>query len=134
MGKIEYIMRYNKENYKQVKVYMRQGLAAELKAYCAARGESVANVIISEICALIGADRPESPPARKIEAKKSTLNARRKETGRIISALERIKSAEEEYRDGIPGSMENKREAADNAVSAIEEAIEKLKEAYNSGL
>jgi hypothetical protein len=132
MGKIEYIMQYNKENYKQVKVYMLPGLAAALKAYCAARNESIAGVIIGAVCSLIGADPPEPPPmpTRKSEPKKSTLAARRKETGKIISALERILEAEKEYRDGIPPSMENKRESAENAAAAIEEAIEKLREAY----
>ena len=63
-------------------------------------------------------------------------NKRRDEIGKIRVLLDEansltseLRSEEEDYRDNMPESFEEKREAADNAIDAFESAEAALEEA-----
>jgi hypothetical protein len=120
---------WNAKNYKQIKADVPPDLAAAFKAACEANNEPVRQVLIG----LMGEYAQTAPKARKAASLPSydTRKKRREAVGAILSALGSILEAEEGYRDGIPESMENRRESADMAISAIEDAIASLEEAFS---
>jgi len=125
----KYRKEWNAKNYKQINVALPPDLADAFKAACAAHGEAARQVLARLI-----SEYTQTPPPRKRAAAApdySTLKARKKATQDILDVLEELREAAEIYRDGIPESMYNRQEAADNALTAYEDAIAALEEMYN---
>ena len=124
----KYRKAWNTENYKQLNVALPPDLAAAFKAACGANNEPVRQVVarlISEYAAM-------PPPRRQAAAAPdfSTRKARRLAARAILDQLEELREAEEWYRDNIPESMYNRREEAENAVTAYEDAIAAMEGLY----
>jgi len=124
----KYRKEWNAENYKQLNVALPPDLAAAFKAACGANNEPTRQVVarlVSEYAAM--------PPPRKRAAAApdcSTRKTRRIAARSILDQLEELREAEEEYKDGIPESMYNRREEAENAVSALDDAIAAIEGLY----
>jgi hypothetical protein len=121
--------RWNAAHYTQIKVSVPPEIAAAFKAACAADGVSMA----CDLSAYM-AGRGESVPAGKRPKPNPTETRpnRRKLTVTLIRTLEQMRDAEETYRDNIPENLQGsaRYEAAEQSVSAIEDAIEILSDAY----
>ena len=123
MGKtsIQAKWRWNQAHYTQIKVSVQPEIAAEFKKKCQAKGVSMA----SEISRFMtkANNKPDTC---------STRQRRRKALFSTIAQLEEIREAEKLYWDNIPINLQNgpAYEAAEQAVSALEEALELLYHAY----
>jgi hypothetical protein len=120
--------RWNGEHYQQVKVYAAPDVAKDFKALCEAGGISVSAEISRFMAEKIGR-------SVKAHAKKdplATRGLRRKSLAAIIAGLYAMRDAEERYRDNIPENLQSSEahEKADEAVSALEEAIGLLEGVY----
>ena len=115
--------RWNHTHYTQVKVSLQPEIATAFKAKCAAAGVSMA----SELSNFMRCHQP-----RKQESDVSTRQKRRKATRSVIMQLEAIADAELEYKNNIPINLQNSQryEAAEEAASALEEALGILHNAY----
>ena len=113
--------RWNNAHYTQVKVSVQPEIAAEFKKKCQAKGVSMA----SEISRFMSRENKKSDIC-------STRKRRRKALFSAIAQLEEIRDAEKQYWDNIPITLQNgpAYEAAEQAVSALEEALELLYHAY----
>ena len=113
--------RWNNAHYTQVKVSVQPAIAAKFKKKCQAKGVSMA----SEISRFMSAEnkRPDTC---------STRRRRRKALCSAIAQLEEIREAEKQYWDNIPINLQNgpAYEAAEQAHSALEDALELLYHAY----
>jgi hypothetical protein len=106
--------RWNKKNYVQVKVSVKPDIAQSFKSSCASEGVSMAGKIAGFM-----AGKPCAPAAKKeSRCDLSTRKKRRKNLAIVISTLESIRDAEEEYFDNIPTNLKGSM-AADDAASAI---------------
>ena len=113
--------RWNNEHYTQIKVSLQPEIAGVFKKRCKLRGVSMA----SEISCFISGENKKPDPC-------STRQRRRKAIVALIIQLEEICDAEKEYLDNIPINLQNGQayEAAEQAVTAMEEAIGLLHQAY----
>jgi len=113
--------RWNNAHYTQVKVSVGPEIAAEFKKKCQAKGVSMA----SEISRFMSGENKKADPC-------GTRRRRRKALSLAIAQLEEIREAEKQYWDNIPINLQNgpAYEAAEQAVSALEEAVELLYHAY----
>jgi hypothetical protein len=113
--------RWNNSHYTQVKISVQPEIAEAFKRKCQARGVSMT----SELSRFMGKTimKPDSC---------STRQKRRKALGSIILQLEEICDAEKRYWDNIPANLQNgeRYEAAEQAYTAMEEALELLYQAY----
>lgn len=123
MGKssTESKQRWNDSHYTQVKVSVQPEIAETFKAKCQAKGVSMA----SEITRFMSGENKKPDPC-------STRKYRRKALASVIIQLENICDAEKQYWDNIPINMQNgeRYEAAEQAYTAMEEALELLYQAY----
>jgi len=122
--------RWNAENYKQLNVALSPDLAAAFMSACEANNEPSRQVVARLI-----SEYTSKPPPRKraaAAADYSTRKARRAAARAILDQLEELREAEEWYRDNIPESMYNRREGAENAVAAYEDAIAAMEELYST--
>jgi hypothetical protein len=113
--------RWNNSYYTQIKVSVQPEIAAKFKAKCQAKGISMA----SEISRFMSGENKKPDIC-------STRQRRRKALVSLIAQLEEICGAEKQYWDNIPINLQNgpAYEAAEQAVSAMEEALELLYHAY----
>jgi hypothetical protein len=113
--------RWNHAHYTQIKVSVQPEIAAEFKKKCQAKGVSMASEI----------SRFMSKENRKPDIC-STRKRRRKAVFSVIAQLEEIRDAEKECWDNIPINLQNgdAYEAAGQACSALDEALESLYHAY----
>jgi len=107
----------------QVKFSIQQEIAAAFKAKCAAAGVSMA----SEISRFMSGHIP-----KKTEPNVTTRQQRRRALSKAILLLEAIADAEQDYKDNIPINLQNSQryEAAEQAASALEEALDILHNTY----
>jgi len=114
--------RWNDAHYTQVKVSIKQEIAAEFKAKCQRAGVSMA----SEISRFMSGQSP-----KKVKPNVTTRRERRRALDKAILLLEAIADAEADYKDNIPINLQNSQryEAAEQAVSTLEEALNIL---YNT--
>ena len=123
MGKTsnEAKQRWNYAHYTQIKVSVQPKIAAEFKKKCQAKGVSMT----SEISRFMSRENKNPDIC-------STRRRRKKALFVLIAQLEEIRDAEKEYWDNIPINLQNgpAYEAAEQAVSAIEEAYAILCHAY----
>ena len=115
--------RWNDVHYSQVKVSIKQEIAAQFKAKCAAANTSMA----SEISRFMSGHSPKKP-----EPSVTTRQQRRRALSKAILLLETIADAEQAYRDNIPINLQNSQryEAAEEASSMLEEALNILYGVY----
>ena len=113
--------RWNNAHYTQVKVSVQPEIAAEFKKKCQDKGVSMA----SEISRFMSRENKKPDIC-------STRQRRRKALFLTIAGLEEILNAEKQYWDNIPINLKNgpAYEAAELAVSTLEEALDLLYHAY----
>lgn len=116
--------RWNSEHYVQLKVSVKPDLAAAFKAKCLADGVSMT----SEISRFISG-QAHSTQQTDIYA---TRQRRRKSLASLIVQIEAVLEGERTYLENIPQNLQGSRlyEAAELTVSALEEALCILSEAY----
>jgi len=123
MGKTsnEAKQRWNCNHYTQIKVSVQPEIATHFKVKCQTKGVSMA----SEISRFMRGENKKPDTC-------STRQRRRKALASAIAQLEEIREAEKQYWDNIPINLQNAPayEAAEQAVSALEEALELLYHAY----
>ena len=122
----EHRKRWNAANYKQLNVALPPDLAEAFKSACEANNEPARQVVARLISGYVS-----KPPPRKRAAAApdyGTRKARRNAAQAILEQLEALRDAAEEYKDNIPESMYNRREEAENDVTAYEDAIAALEE------
>ena len=120
--------RWNAGHYTQIKISVPPELAAAFKANCAAEGVSMASEISSFIC-----KKTTCRPIVKTSGNPyETRPLRRKALNKMIAQLRAIMDAEQGYLENIPENLQNSRfyEAAEYSVSALDEALGILSEAY----
>jgi len=142
--------RWNSLNYQQVKVSVKPEIAAAFKTACTAANVSIASVLskfmveysqnsqLAEQAQLGGANAVKPrfcrgcPKASPDASPFGTRRKRRTAVKAIISQLDQIASAEENYRDNIPENLQGSivYDAADQSLSNIQEAIEILGDAF----
>jgi rRNA maturation protein Rpf1 len=108
--------RWNKKHYTQVKVSVPHEIAEAFKSRCVAADVSIA----SEITNFMRNSRP-----KKTGPDVTTRQKRRKAVLAVILQVEAVADAEQEYMENIPINLQNSEryEAAEQAVSALEEAL-----------
>jgi len=112
---------WNRTHYTQIKVSVQPEIAAKFKAKCQTKGVSMA----SEISRFMSGENKKPDIC-------STRQRRRRALVSIITQLEEIFYAEKQYWDNIPINLQNAPayEAAEQAATAMEEALELLYQAY----
>jgi hypothetical protein len=113
--------RWNNTHYTQVKVSVQPEIATEFKRKCQTKGVSMA----SEISRFMSRENKKPDIC-------STRKRRRKALFLAIAQLEEIRDAEKQYWDNIPINLQNgpAYQAAEQAYTALEEAVEILYQAY----
>jgi len=113
--------RWNHLQYTQIKVSLQPEIAEAFKRKCQAKGVSMASEISRFMDKTI--KKPDSC---------STRQKRRKALVSLILQLEEICDAEKQYWDNIPINLQNgeRYEAAEQAYTAMEEALSLLYQAY----
>ena len=121
--------RWNAKNYKQLNIAVRPELVAAFRTICEQRQTPMREVLITlmtEYCA--------APPATNEQKNNgyTVRRDRRKATASIIGQLEKIRDAEDDYRQNIPVNLRNssRYESAEQAIEALDEAIDILGEAF----
>jgi len=119
---------WNADHYTQVKVSVPPELAAAFKAKCAVAGVSMASEISRFMLEYINKRSLSKSPINPFE----TRPQRRKAFNVIIEQLRAIVDAEQAYLDNIPENLQNSRfyDAAETSISALDEALDILSDAY----
>ena len=121
--------RWNDSHYTQLKVSVSPELATAFKAKCASEGVSMA----SEISRFMSTKTSgvANPPVVSAHPY-GTRQKRRKAVSNMIVILTDIKDAELGYLDRIPVNLQgsDQYEAAELTVGILEDAADKLSEAY----
>jgi len=120
--------RWNSSHYAQIKVSVSPELAEAFKAKCKAENVSMASKISQFMIAETSESRPGTLPSHPC----STRPKRRRALEVQIEKLVEIMEAERSYMENIPENLQSSRffEAAELTVSALEEALDILAEAY----
>ena len=119
---------WNAKKYVQLKASIAPDIATAFKAKCLASGVSVA----SELTRLMG----EKPASRRVQKPTvdmyRTRRLRRSGLELLIAHLEAMRDAEREYLNAMPANLETSpmHEAAEQAVSALEDALNSLYDAF----
>jgi hypothetical protein len=113
---------------KQVKIYAEPGLAEAFKNLCAESGTTVT----AELSEYMRKRTRLKEPTTVTGARTDKRWQRKAAAERVILLLEKIRDAEESYRDHIPENLSGgpMAEAADETVGYLEEAIGAVREAY----
>ena len=120
--------KWNSANYTQIKAAVRPEIAATFKAACQANNVSMNSELsgfMENRCAALSASKPEKDLL-------ANRGGRRKLLGVLMGQLERVKDAEEEYKENIPENLQGsvRYENAEQAIEALEEALEALYRVY----
>jgi hypothetical protein len=120
--------RFNKTRYTQVKVSVNPEIAAAFKEKCFNDGISMASEISRFMSEQTNINRKKKLQAEPF----GTRQRRRKALVSLIGQLEEILDAEQDYWHNIPINLQNGQayEAAEHAVSALEEVLSLLHGAY----
>jgi hypothetical protein len=110
--------------YKQVKISVPADAADAFKGACATRNISMASVMLQ----FMGEYSSIEIEKNKQFPDYTSKRLRRKAIKLIIQQLEKIKAAEELYRDNIPENLQGSVvfDSAEEAVSLLEECVELL--------
>ena len=106
----------------QIKITVRPEIADEFKSRCLAEGVSITDKLKSYM----------APAAKLPSGPYSSRQKRRKAVALLIRECEAIMAAEQMYIDRMPENLENSpmHEAAEQAVDALGEALEYLRDAF----
>jgi len=115
--------RWNSKQYTQIKVCIKQNVAASFKSACAAAGTSMAG----ELSAFMEEYSEAAQLPLKMHTKVKTLGDRRKAMHAVITLLADIQAAEEAYLDSFLESLYNT-----ERYSITEERVEKLSEVIDA--
>jgi hypothetical protein len=120
--------RWRKANCVQVNVAVPPGIAATFKARCLAEGVSIASELTRLMSGHYGSVVVKNIPDFSVQ----TRPKRRKSLAKVIAITEVILDAEQEYLHNIPDNLSGsiRYEAASQAVSALEEALDILRAVY----
>ena len=123
---------WNAKQYTQIKVYINQDVAADFKAACAARGESMAAVMSRAMLDYCGKKPEKKPKAKTADQDYSTRGKRRTALRYHAEQIEAIRDAEETYKDNIPETLQGGQRYDDAAqtVYALDEAVDALSRAF----
>ncbi len=117
---------WNAANYTQVKVSVKPEIAETFRNRCRAGGVSMAG----ELSRFMSGEtqKPSKNPAPSY----GTRQRRRKALADLIRLLQAIYDAESAYMDNIPVNLQNSQvyESAERAVTAFNDALDILREAY----
>jgi len=121
--------RWNSANYKQINIAVRPELADAFRAACEQNRTSMREAftsLMAEYCA-----KPPAPKKQNNEGY-ADRGRRRKATAAVIGQLEKIRDAEDEYKQNIPANLQSssRYESAEQAVDALDEAIGILADAF----
>ena len=118
--------RWNAANYTQVKVSVKPEIAEAFKNRCLAGGVSMAG----ELSRFMSGEtqKPVKSPSPSFD----TRQRRRKALAALTRQLQAISDAESAYMDNIPANLQNSQvyESAERAVTALNDALDILREAY----
>ena len=119
---------WNASHYTQLKVSVPPELAATFKARCKEKNVSMA----SEISRFMSIETKGCRPAKSAAGPYATRQKRRKALKSLVDQLEALMGAEQSYLENIPENLQSscRYEDAEQTVSALEEALEILGEAY----
>ena len=120
--------RWNEKNYVQKKFFLPPEIAMAFKARCEADGVSMA----SEIARFMSGRCQEAPIKKKLALGIETRQQRRKTLTILTQQLEDLTDAERQYKDSMPENLHGscRYDAAEQAVSALENALENLYEVF----
>ena len=120
--------RWNKENYTQLKAYVKPDIAAAFKAACAASGSSMAG----ELSAFME-DFVRPPQGATPHSKVKTLGDRRKAIRMVMNLLADMYDAEEAYLDSAPDNLRNsvRYEMAEERLERLADAIAAIEDIYD---
>lgn len=117
--------------HKQLKVWVLPEIAKAFKAKCKSENVSMADELTRFIC---GRCNESAPQKRGKEAfRTGTRPQRKKSLESLTHKIEELLAAEDQYKEAIPENLRNscRYEAAERTVSALEESLEMLGEAYS---
>jgi len=120
--------RWRKANYTQVNISVKPEIAAAFKTACEADNVSIAGEITKFMETRCGFHTLRKPPKDLLASR----SGRRKLMRILVVDLDRIREAEEAYRDSIPDNLcgSVNYEAAEESIAAIEDALNALIDAY----
>jgi len=120
--------RWNTSHYTQIKVSVPKEVAAAFKARCCHAGVSMASEITRFMRGQTGTGRSEKNSASVY----TTRQLRRKALNNVITQIQAIMDAEQNYMDNIPVNLQSSslHDTAEQTVSALDEALNILSEAY----
>ena len=120
--------RWNAARYTQVKISINTDTAAVFKAACALNNVSMDSVLSEFMAAYSEKGVKASANVKPFATRKK----RRKAIKDIISQMEELMSAEEDYKENIPENLQGSKwyEAAEQSLNQVQEAIYLLEEAY----
>ena len=120
--------RWNAENYAQIKVSTKPEIAAAFKAACETAGVSMASVLSKFMEDYAAAPAKKAAPQVPVDTRRQRRNAMKS----LLATLERIRDAEESYRDNIPENLSGGSAygVADECVSVLSEGFDVLETAY----
>jgi hypothetical protein len=118
---------WNEAHYTRIKASVDHETAEAFKSACRAEGVSMASVLSDFMREYAGVVRMR-PPDHPID----TRRKRRKELNTLVLRLERLLAAETTSMENTPENPQNteRYEETDRIASALEEAVEFLREVY----
>jgi len=126
----KYRKAWNAANYKQINIAVNPELLEAFKAACERTGVPMRQAIISLMKQQVGHSYIAKPLKKENAPDYSTRAKRKKAARAILEQLEAMREAAEEYKGGIPESMYNRLEEAENDVTAYEDAIAAMEGLY----
>jgi len=123
--------RWNREHYALLKAYVSHETAAAFKTRCREDGVSVSGMIGAMIIGHL-ADGQKPKENKSVSFAVKTRAMRRKAVKAVVGIIEAVLDAEAGYMDNIPPNLQSSQphDAAQQAVEALEEALDILSEAY----
>jgi len=120
--------KWNSQHYTQVKVFVLPEIAQAFKERCKADGVSMAATLSRFMSGMTSSNNFPQKSVSGVE----TRPQHRKTLDKLIRQAEMILAAETEYRDRIPENLRssNRYDAADDAVVALESALDYLRDVY----
>jgi hypothetical protein len=124
--------RWNKKHYSQVKVSVFPVVAQRFKAACVSADISMSSALVAFMTAYVDATDAQSMPASgKKQMDLASKRGRRKLLCDLFKQLQKIKDAEEAYRDSVPENMAERIRCAEEGLDALDGALEALSDAVD---
>jgi len=123
--------RWNAANYKQINIAVAPTLAESFRVTCEKNRVPMREVLVGFITTYT-TTAPAPAPIKQNDKGYNERRIRRKSVDAIINQLEMIRDAEDTYKENMPENLRNssRYEAAEQAVGALDGAIEILMEVF----